>query len=183
MRKRLMGAAAPAVAVAVLAFGAGQFARAESESKPSRLDRLDPVRPAAALNTTVAPYGVAQGAEETAAAAQLAEAARRQFEAFVLAAQAQADDVAAEGAAPRRQGTGRSGGGGCTEGSIINRESKGDPGAVNPRTGAAGLYQFLPSTWAGYGGYASAADAPADVQRERFNQVWAGGSGASHWSC
>jgi transglycosylase-like protein with SLT domain len=30
---------------------------------------------------------------------------------------------------------------------IIQRESHGNPGAVNPRSGAAGLGQFLPGTW------------------------------------
>lgn len=42
---------------------------------------------------------------------------------------------------------------------IINCESNGDPNALNPYSGAGGLFQFLPSTWtttspaAGYGGY------------------------------
>jgi hypothetical protein len=42
---------------------------------------------------------------------------------------------------------------------IIGCESNGDPDATNPYSGAAGLFQFLPSTWAttapnaGYGGY------------------------------
>jgi len=31
---------------------------------------------------------------------------------------------------------------------IIQRESRGDPNAVNPRSGASGLGQFLRSTWA-----------------------------------
>lgn len=31
---------------------------------------------------------------------------------------------------------------------IIGCESKGDPAAVNPYSGASGLFQFLPSTWA-----------------------------------
>src|SRR5262252_6272345 len=31
---------------------------------------------------------------------------------------------------------------------IIARESRGNPLAVNPRSGAAGLGQFLPTTWA-----------------------------------
>ena len=31
---------------------------------------------------------------------------------------------------------------------IISRESQGDPGAVNRRSGASGLGQFLPGTWA-----------------------------------
>jgi hypothetical protein len=186
MGKRLMGSAAPAVVVAALALGAAQVARAGGERGQGRLDRLDAARPAAATEANTGPYGVAQGVEESAAAARFAEAANgRQFEVYVLAAKARADEVAADAVAQTQ--TARSGGGrrsgGCTESSIIVRESKGDPGAVNPRTGAGGLYQFLPSTWAGYGGYASAADAPADVQKQRFDQLWAGGAGSSHWSC
>jgi peptidoglycan hydrolase CwlO-like protein len=51
---------------------------------------------------------------------------------------------------------------------IIDCESNGDPDAVNPYTGAAGLFQFLPSTWAsaspqaGYGG-SSAVDPEANI--------------------
>ena len=42
---------------------------------------------------------------------------------------------------------------------ILDCESNGDPNAVNPYSGASGLFQFLPSTWAstapqaGWGGY------------------------------
>jgi hypothetical protein len=38
---------------------------------------------------------------------------------------------------------------------IIWRESRGNPNAVNPRSGASGLGQFLPSTWrtTPYAGY------------------------------
>lgn len=32
---------------------------------------------------------------------------------------------------------------------IMEIESNGDPGAVNSRSGAAGLFQFIPSTWSG----------------------------------
>ena len=51
---------------------------------------------------------------------------------------------------------------------IIDCESNGDPNALNPYSGASGLFQFLPSTWAttapnaGYGGY-SPFDAEANV--------------------
>lgn len=51
---------------------------------------------------------------------------------------------------------------------ILDCESNGDPNAVNPYSGASGLFQFLPSTWAstapkaGYGG-ASAFDPEANV--------------------
>jgi peptidoglycan hydrolase CwlO-like protein len=51
---------------------------------------------------------------------------------------------------------------------IIDCESNGDPDAVNPYSGASGLFQFLPSTWAttapnaGYAGY-SVFDPEANV--------------------
>lgn len=51
---------------------------------------------------------------------------------------------------------------------IINCESNGDPNAANPYSGASGLFQFLPSTWAttapnaGYAGY-SALDPEANT--------------------
>lgn len=64
--------------------------------------------------------------------------------------------------------------------SVLHRESRGDPKARNP-SGAAGCWQFMPGTWAGYGGYSSADQAPVKVQNERAKQVWAGGDGACHW--
>ena len=85
--------------------------------------------------------------------------------------------------APARTGRGGGGGGSCNPGSIVQRESKGDPNAVNPSSGAGGKYQFLPSTCSGYGGYSRAQDAPESVQDERFNEVWAGGAGSSHRGC
>jgi len=51
---------------------------------------------------------------------------------------------------------------------IIDCESNGDPNALNPYSGAAGLFQFLPSTWestspnAGFGG-ASVFDPEANI--------------------
>jgi soluble lytic murein transglycosylase-like protein len=40
------------------------------------------------------------------------------------------------------------------ESCVISRESGGNPQALNPYSGAGGLFQFLPSTWAALG-YAS----------------------------
>ncbi len=77
-----------------------------------------------------------------------------------------------------------SGAGWCNEAGIIARESGGDPTVYNTSgSGASGLYQFMPGTWDGYGGYENAADAPPEVQQQKFNEVWAGGAGSSHWSC
>lgn len=68
---------------------------------------------------------------------------------------------------------------------VKQRESGGDYGAVNP-TGCGGYtcggaWQFDPRTWAGYGGYQYAQDAPPDVQDAKARELWANGAGASHW--
>jgi len=63
---------------------------------------------------------------------------------------------------------------------VLRRESNGVPTARNP-SGAGGLWQFMPSTWNGFGGYSNAADAPPSVQNEKARQVWAGGAGGSNW--
>lgn len=78
---------------------------------------------------------------------------------------------------------------------VLKRESGGDPRIWNGRcympvgsygqcgrSSASGLWQFLRSTWNGFGGYVNAADAPVEVQNEKARQVWAGGRGCSHWN-
>jgi soluble lytic murein transglycosylase-like protein len=44
------------------------------------------------------------------------------------------------------------------------RESHDDPHAVNPSSGAGGLFQFLPSTWANIGGQGLPQDADPATQ-------------------
>jgi hypothetical protein len=75
--------------------------------------------------------------------------------------------------------------------SIMDCESGGDPTARNPRSGAAGLYQFLPRTWnhasAQTGvGHLSVDDPEANIAAaawlteysvSRGNRAW------SHWTC
>ena len=78
------------------------------------------------------------------------------------------------------QGGGRCGGG-LPPCCVMNRESGGNIQAQNPSSSASGKWQFLDSTWNGYGGYSSAAQAPESVQDAKARQLWAGGSGASHW--
>ena len=65
---------------------------------------------------------------------------------------------------------------------VMMRESRGDIHAQNPRSTASGKWQFLDSTWGGYGGYAKARYAPEKVQDDRARQLWAGGRGCGHWS-
>jgi hypothetical protein len=69
---------------------------------------------------------------------------------------------------------------------IIRCESKGDPGARNPRTSASGLFQHLRRYWpmrAGAAGYpgASVFDPVANVAASAY-LVYEGG-GWSHWTC
>jgi hypothetical protein len=71
------------------------------------------------------------------------------------------------------------------EACVISRESGGNPRAVNPYSGAGGLFQFLPSTWAGLG-YASAypggaQTAPVSVQEAAFARLYAE-AGTSPWA-
>jgi soluble lytic murein transglycosylase-like protein len=70
------------------------------------------------------------------------------------------------------------------ESCVISRESGGNPHAVNPASGAGGLFQFLPSTWAGLGfagDYPGGAQtAPVGVQEAAFAKLYAE-AGTSPW--
>jgi hypothetical protein len=55
---------------------------------------------------------------------------------------------------------------------VITRESGGDATAVNPSTGAGGLYGFLPSTWAALGFPGLPEDAPVWEQDEAFDKAY-----------
>jgi hypothetical protein len=89
-----------------------------------------------------------------------------------------------------RTPTARTGGGfstagmGAFESCVISRESGGNPRAVNPTSGAGGLFQFLPSTWAGLGfagDYPGGAQtAPVGVQEAAFAKLYAE-AGTSPW--
>ena len=105
---------------------------------------------------------------------QEAEAARRAEEERRRQAQPQ------RSSAPATYGSGACGGD-LPPCYVMMRESRGNITAQNPTSTASGKWQFLDSTWGGYGGYAKARHAPESVQDERARQLWNGGRGCSHW--
>lgn len=82
--------------------------------------------------------------------------------------------------------------------SVLRNESRGDiriwnggcyapfdyAGRYSPCgiSSASGKWQFTRGTWAWFGGFRNAADAPERVQDEKARQLWAGGRGCGHWS-
>ena len=70
---------------------------------------------------------------------------------------------------------------GSYEACVIAAESGGNPSAVNPSSGAGGLYQFLPSTWAALGHSGLPQNASVAEQNQAFQQEYAQ-SGTSAWS-
>src|SRR5215212_402849 len=66
--------------------------------------------------------------------------------------------------------------------SIVQCESGGNFGAVNPSSGAGGAYQILPSTWRLYGGAGAPQDASPGQQSAVAAQIWRD-SGPSAWEC
>jgi hypothetical protein len=73
------------------------------------------------------------------------------------------------------------GAGGSYQACVIAAESGGNPSAVNPVSGAGGLYQFLPSTWAALGHSGLPQNASVAEQNQAFQQEYAQ-SGTSAWS-
>jgi len=61
------------------------------------------------------------------------------------------------------------------------RESNDNPGAVNSSSGAGGLFQFMPSTWANLGQAGLPENAPASVQIAAAEQLYAS-QGGSPWA-
>lgn len=64
---------------------------------------------------------------------------------------------------------------------VIQAESGGNASAVNPSSGAGGLYQFLPSTWQSLGYSGLPQDASVATQNAAFAKEYAQ-SGGSAWS-
>ncbi len=73
-----------------------------------------------------------------------------------------------------------SGAPGSFQACVIARESGGNPSAVNPASGAGGLYQFLPSTWAALGFSGLPEDASVATQNAAFEKAYAE-SGTNPW--
>jgi septal ring factor EnvC (AmiA/AmiB activator) len=135
----------------------------------------------------------ARGVQQDALAASRARGAQLQAEiARIQAEQAAAERAALaqqQAAAAGRQGgptpagpTYGAGGGWSIPYPVVQCESGGQNLTPNG-AGASGYYQILPSTWAGYGGYGQAYQAPKSLQDQRAAQLWSGGSGASNWVC
>jgi hypothetical protein len=92
--------------------------------------------------------------------------------------------VAAAPAAPApvaSAGTVGTGGMSAFQACVIQRESGGNPSAVNPSSGAGGLYQFLPSTWAALGHSGLPENASVAEQNQAFQQEYAQ-SGTAAWA-
>jgi soluble lytic murein transglycosylase-like protein len=64
---------------------------------------------------------------------------------------------------------------------VIAAESGGNASAVNPSSGAGGLYQFLPSTWAALGHSGLPQNASVAEQNQAYQQEYAQSGGAA-WS-
>lgn len=64
---------------------------------------------------------------------------------------------------------------------VMRAESGGDIHAVNPATGAAGKWQFVPSTSRAMGYSRPMDQYDESTQDEAARALWAGGRGCSHW--
>lgn len=74
------------------------------------------------------------------------------------------------------------GGGYSIPSGIVQCESGGNYGAVNPSSGAGGAYQILPSTWQAYGGQGLPENAPRAEQDRIAGEIYAR-QGGSAWTC
>lgn len=83
-------------------------------------------------------------------------------------------------AAPAAGTASYSGAPGSFQACVIRAESGGNPTAVNSSSGAGGLYQFLPSTWAALGFPGLPENAPVSMQNAAFAKEYAQ-SGTSAW--
>jgi LysM repeat protein len=101
------------------------------------------------------------------------------------AAQSSGGSGASAQAPPQQPQSASTSGMSAFESCVIQAESGGNPAAVNPSSGAGGLFQFLPSTWAslGYAGAypGGAQTAPVGVQEAAFAKLYAE-AGTAPWA-
>jgi resuscitation-promoting factor RpfC len=83
--------------------------------------------------------------------------------------------------APAPAAAAAAGASGSFQSCVIQAESGGNASAVNPSSGAGGLYQFLPSTWQSLGFSGLPQDASVAEQNAAFAKEYAE-SGTSAWS-
>jgi hypothetical protein len=91
-----------------------------------------------------------------------------------------ASPAAVPSAAPAQQ-VSYSGASGSFQSCVIQAESGGNTGAVNPSSGAGGLYGFLPSTWQSLGFSGLPESASVAQQNAAFAKEYAQ-SGSAAWS-
>ena len=115
----------------------------------------------------------------TAAMLRAALGARPAPVAAPTAAPASAES-SAPAEAPASSSASYSGAPGSFQACVIQAESGGNAGAVNPSSGAGGLYQFLPSTWQALGFSGLPQDASVAEQNAAFQKEYAE-SGTSAW--
>jgi len=93
----------------------------------------------------------------------------------------QAPAASAAPAQAPAQASSYSGAPGSFQSCVIQAESGGNASAVNPSSGAGGLYQFLPSTWQALGFSGLPQNASVAEQNAAFAKEYAQ-SGSSAWS-
>lgn len=135
--------------------------------------------------TAALPLAATGGADITAALSHFTEGIMREQERIA------AEQMAAMEAARPRSGSGvaapraRAGVGDCTgfaiPDDIIWRESRGDPYAVNPSSGAFGCAQVMPFHWAPGGACADLDRYDLDDQRTCVDWLSRGGTRLSPW--
>ena len=95
--------------------------------------------------------------------------------------QAPAASAAPAPAQAPAQASSYSGAAGGFQACVIQAESGGNASAVNPSSGAGGLYQFLPSTWQALGFSGLPQNASVAEQNAAFTKEYAQ-SGSNAWS-
>jgi len=174
--RRFMVIGVALTGIAALMLPLTQAVASSGDTHPPHVKRLDAaILKSGALDASLTSHAEQVGLKKYFAAVAYGKA--------LEAAHAAGSHRSSGGTSGGTSGGSAGGGGTCAgsiPGNIIYRESKCDPAAVNSRSGASGKYQVLPSTWAGYGGYQSAADAPEAIQDQWAAEAYAA-AGCRPW--